>query len=74
MTISAHQIGLIAADVISAVAIAGTFVGLLPPLAAFGAIVWYVIQIYESDTAQRWIKGHRHVLRRKRLRKKIKRD
>lgn len=64
-----HQLGLISADVISAIAIVGTFAGLLPPMAALAAVIWYTVQIWESDTVQTFVRGRRHVLRRKRLRK-----
>lgn len=40
---------------ISVATLAGTLAGLLPPLAAFVAILWYAIQIYESKTVQRWV-------------------
>lgn len=31
-----------------------TVAGLIPPFAAFIALIWYFIQIYESDTFKRW--------------------
>jgi hypothetical protein len=40
-------------------AIISTMTGWLPPAAAFIALVWYIIQIYESDTIQRWVKSRR---------------
>ncbi len=43
----------------SGVAIVSTLAGWLPPAAALIALVWYVIQIYESDTIQKWIRGRR---------------
>ncbi len=46
------------ADTISAGAILGTFVGLLPPLAAFVATIWYLVQIWESATVQKWVRLH----------------
>ncbi len=55
---------------ISFVAIVGSFAGILPPLAALCAMLWYAIQVWESDTVQTWLKGHRHVRRRHRLRAK----
>ena len=42
------------ADTISLAAIIGALAGLLPPLAALFAILWYCIQIYESKTYQCW--------------------
>lgn len=46
------------ADTISAGAILGTFLGILPPLAAFAAFFWYLIQIWESHTVQKWWRLH----------------
>ena len=43
----------------SGVAIITTIVGWLPPMAAVVALIWYIIQIYESDTIQNWIRGKR---------------
>lgn len=40
-------------------AVVSTVFGWLPPVAAFIAVVWYVIQIYESDTVQSWVRGRR---------------
>lgn len=45
----------VAAHVISLGAILGSFAGILPPLAALGAFVWYCIQIYESKSFQNWL-------------------
>ena len=59
-------IGRVIADTVSAVAILGAFMGLLPSLAALGALVWYAINIYESAPVQRWLRLHRHKRRRKR--------
>lgn len=46
--------------------IAGTILGLLPPLAALAAVIWYLVQIYESKTYRDW-RDER--LRRKKERK-----
>ncbi len=43
----------------SGVAIVSTMFGWLPPAAALIAIVWYLIQIYESVTVQKWLAGKR---------------
>ena len=40
-------------------AIASTFLGWTPSIAAGVALIWYLIQIYESATVQRWLAGHR---------------
>lgn len=50
----------------SLAAIAGTIMGLLPPLAALAAIAWYLLQMYESKTYRDW-RDER--LRRKKERK-----
>lgn len=44
-----------AADGTGLVAIALTFAGFLPPIAAILAGCWYLVQIYESKTVQAWI-------------------
>lgn len=49
MTADAGAVGLIA----------GAITGWLPPLAAILAIVWYVIQIYESSTLQKKLRSYR---------------
>lgn len=46
------------ADTISAGAILGTFLGVLPPLAALAATIWYLVQIWESHTVQKWVRLH----------------
>jgi hypothetical protein len=46
-------------NIVSAGAIVGTFIGWLPGIAAFIAFVWYLIQIYESATVQRWLAARR---------------
>lgn len=66
MTYHIHQMALIGADIASAVAIVATFAGIFPPLAALAALCWYGVQIWETDTVQTWVKGHRHVKRKRR--------
>lgn len=39
--------------------IVSTIAGFVPPIAAFVALVWYLIQIYESATVRRWVSLHR---------------
>lgn len=58
-------------DAISAAAIGATFMHILPPIAAVLAVVWYIIQIYESTTVQRFLRlrHRRRVRRHKRLEK-----
>lgn len=48
-----------AGNIISVGAIFGSILGWLPGIAAFIAFVWYLIQIYESVTVQRWLAGRR---------------
>jgi hypothetical protein len=43
----------IMADVGAIGAILGSLAGYLPPMAALIGILWYAIQIWESDTVQR---------------------
>ncbi len=40
-------------------AVVTTLFGYLPPIAAFIALIWYLIQIFESGTVQKWIKTRR---------------
>jgi hypothetical protein len=43
-------------DWVSAITVVGAVAGYLPPIAAVFAIIWYLIQIYESRTVQGWLK------------------
>lgn len=45
----------LAVDATALTAVVGTIAGLLPPIAALAAILWYAIQILESKTVQGWI-------------------
>lgn len=58
--------------VLSGAAVVGAFVGLLPPIAALVGVVYYSIQIYESQTVQQW-KATRRSRKIARLRKEIDR-
>lgn len=42
-------------DFVSAGIVAGTIAQLLPHVAAILTIIWTLIRIYETDTAQRWL-------------------
>ena len=53
MSFSDHA-AVITAHTISLGAIVGSFAGIIPPLAALGALVWYVIQIFESSSVQKF--------------------
>lgn len=43
----------------SVAVILATLASLLPAFAALAAIIWYAVQIYESDTCQKWIEKRR---------------
>lgn len=60
----------VVADAISAVAIVGSFMKVLPPIAALAATLWYLVQIWESHTVQKWWRLHR--LNRKTVKRKHK--
>lgn len=45
-------------NTVSVGAIIGSIFGYVPVVAAIVALVWYVIQILESKTAQRWFRAH----------------
>lgn len=45
----------------------GTLFGLLPALAALVAVIWYMIQIYESTTVQKWLDVKRLVWKARRI-------
>lgn len=53
------DLGHITGHVVSAAAILGVVAGVLPALAALGAVVWYGISIYETKTVQRWLRARR---------------
>lgn len=40
-------------------AIIGSFAGWAPAIAAVVALIWYLIQIFESKTVQRWMSERR---------------
>lgn len=42
-------------NILGGTAVVATVAGLAPPIAAIIAAVWYLVQIYESATVQRWI-------------------
>lgn len=49
----------VATDILAASAIFGSIVSWLPPIAAFLSIVWFMIQIWESNTTQKSLIGWR---------------
>lgn len=66
------QVAKVAADTLSAGTILAAFGGFLPPFAAMVAALWYVIQIWESDTVRGYLHRH-HVIARRRSRNKARR-
>lgn len=53
------DLGHITGHAISFGAIVGTVVGVLPALAALGAVIWYGIAIYETRTVQAFLQRRR---------------
>lgn len=51
-------------------AIFTTLMGFVPTVAAIVALVWYLIQIYESDTFKRW-RAERRVRKLARLKARV---
>lgn len=60
-----HKNLLVLADAISAGAILASFAKLLPPIAALAGAIWYMVQIWESDTVQHWVYSRRIIARRR---------
>lgn len=54
-------------DFMSAGAIVGAVAGTLPYWAAFAGLLWYLVQIWESKTVQKWRKVRRRRARMRRL-------
>lgn len=54
----------------SMLAIVGSIAGALPAIAAVIAVIWYIIQITESDTFRNWL-HNRRARRASRLRAKL---
>ena len=50
-----HVVG----HLVSAGAILGAIIGYLPAVAALVGVVWYLVQLYESHTVQRYLRGRR---------------
>lgn len=49
------------AEIASAMAVVGHFLGLLPAFATIFAIAWYALNIWESKTVQVWLASRRAV-------------
>lgn len=41
-------------NIVSVAAVIGALAGWVAPIAAVVALIWYLIQIYESETVRRW--------------------
>ena len=54
-----QTVGMAGGDTVAIVGIAAALIGWLPPIAASIAIVWYAIQIYESQTLQNMFRTYR---------------
>lgn len=54
---------------LSLAAILSTLAGLLPAIAALAAVVWYAVQIYESETCQKWLDKRRMKWKARRIAK-----
>lgn len=44
---------------VSLAAIGGALMGLLPSIAAVAALIWYMLEIYESRTIQKFVRARR---------------
>lgn len=58
-----HSAASVAGHSISLTLIGATFMSWLPGIAAFLAVVWYVLQIYESRLVQEWLSRRRETKR-----------
>jgi len=56
---------------VSTVAILGTLAGLLPPIAALAAFLWYSVQLYESRTVRHYF-AHRRAKKIASLKARLK--
>ena len=65
MTDHSHLVA--AANLISLGAIFGSLMGIVTPLAAIAALIWYALQIYESKLVQDWVHHRRKLARHKRI-------
>lgn len=50
-------------DGAAALVAGGTLAGILPHVAALFTVIWYVLQVYETKTIQRW-RRRRRIARR----------
>lgn len=56
---SQHNISQWIGNSVTGGAIIATLIGVIPAAAATVALIWYLIQIYESATVQRWLANRR---------------
>jgi hypothetical protein len=54
-----HNFTLWISNLVGGATIVSTLTGMVPAIAAGVALVWYLIQIHESATIQKWIKTRR---------------
>lgn len=54
-----HEIYTRVASALSIGTIAGALIGVFPAVAAFVALLFYFIQIYESETVKHWLANRR---------------
>lgn len=54
-----HNVSQWVGNVVSVSAIVTSALGWAPALAALVAMLWYAVQIYESETVRRWLAGRR---------------
>jgi len=66
-TVTDHGHLVAAANFLSLGAILGSLYGIITPLAAVAALIWYLLQIYESKLVQDWLKHRRARHRHRRI-------
>lgn len=64
---STHPALALVGNLLSISAIAGAVMGIVPPIATVASLIWFCLEIWESETVQKWIRLHRHKKRRKRV-------
>lgn len=74
MNVSTHRAITYSVDAFAGASIVGALMGWMPAIAALAAVLWYVVQIYESKTVQRHVRRLRLKALRRRLAKLEKAD
>ena len=59
ISVESFSVDKVVGNSLSLGAIVGTLMGWLPYLAAIIAVIWYLIQIYETNTVQTWLRTRR---------------